>query len=181
MLLATKGEESTLTQSGSSVTDAVTEVTHLGSWLRLPHRNISTTGFSAKGADDAALSASTDYLIDATWLKSGLVWIPSTSSITVGEDCKWTYTYAAVSGATVKGDTQSSMTIKLLGLGRDLAAVSDGQAPDMELEVWQIDLDAEAELNFKSGQDIISFDYTGTLITPSDKTSPYEIRYLTFS
>lgn len=179
--LALKGETSSLTQASSTATNTVMAVTHLGSWLRLAHRNIQTSGFSGKLASDVSLTANTDYVIDATWLKSGLVWIPATSTIPEGNACKWSYTYYAVSGSTTKGDKLSSMTIDLIGYGKNLVRDASGVQQELELEVWQIDLDSNATFNFRAEGKTLTFDFTGTLITPSGQDSPYEIRYPVFA
>jgi hypothetical protein len=179
--LALKGETTSLTQASSTATNTVMAVPYLGSWLRLGHRNIQTTGFSGKLANDTALVANTDYVIDATWLKSGLVWIPATSNIPAGNACKWSYTYYAVSGTITQGDKLSSMTIDLVGFGKNLVRDSAGVQQELELEVWQVDLDSNATFNFRSEGQTLTFDFTGTLITPSGKDSPYEIRYPVFA
>lgn len=161
--------------AGGTATDEVSEAEGPGTWLQLAHQNIKAAGFSGKHANDSALAAGTDYALQDIWLQYGLIWIPATSSIAAGEDCKWTYTHGAVSGSNLIGNkvAQVTMGIELFGSNR-----VDGS--QIHLIVHEAAINKATETDF-AGSDYFKPNFSGVMSTPPGKEGPYEIASLTFA
>lgn len=179
ILPALRATEETVSEAGGSVSDGVTAVPNLGDWLKLPHRNIATSGFSGKKANDAPLVAGTDYVIQDIWLQHGRVWIPAGSAIAAAESCKWTYTYGAVSGSRVLGNTlsQVEMQIELFGINKAAAA---GMPKDLYLLIHAATVSKGTDLDFTAAE-YFKPNFSGTMVTPSGESSPYHVEFLSFA
>lgn len=179
ILPALRASSETVNESGSSVTDGVTTVPFLGSWLELPHRNIAVTGFAGKKANDTPLVSGTDYVLQDIWLQYGRVWIPETSAIVADEGCKWTYTYGDVGGSRVLGNqlSQVRMIIEMFGVN---TAAKPGDPKDIYLKIKEGTISKGSELDF-AATDYFKPNFGGTMATPSGETSPYIVEFLTFA
>lgn len=175
ILLAMRASTEAVSETGSSVSDGVTAVPFLGSWLQLPHRNIAVTGFSGKHANDSALTAGTDYVLQDIWTQYGLIWIPATSSIAVDEACKWTYTYGTVTGTKITGNALSQVSLKLEMFGTNR---TDSSA--MHLKVHEIVVSEGADLDF-AATDFFKPNFSGKMVTPAGEAGPYFMEPLAFA
>lgn len=175
ILLAMRATSEAVSETGNSVTDGVTAVEFLGSWLQLPHRNIAITGFSGKHANDSALTAGTDYVLQDIWTKYGLVWIPATSGIAAAEACKWSYTYGDVAGTKITGNalSQVSLNIELFGVNRT-------DSSDVHLVIHESVVSEGADLDF-AATDFFKPNFSGKMVTPAGQNGPYYIEPLTFA
>lgn len=175
LLLAMRATSVDLNEAGGTVTDGVTAVPFKGSWLQLPHRNVSATAFSGKHANDSALTAGTDYVLQDIWLEYGMIWIPETSTIAAAEACKWTYAHGTVTGPKISGNqfSQVSLNIELFGVNR-----TDSSRVHLVIEEGVVsegsDLDFAATEFFKPN-------FSGVLVTPAGKSAPYYIEQLTLA
>lgn len=174
--LILRGSSASIAESGSSVTDDVTAVPALGTWLQLPHRNISTTAFSGKHANNSALTAGTDYVIQDIWLQHGLVYIPAGSGIAAAEACKWSYTYGAVSGTGVIGNQLDQVTVNIEMFGKNRV---NGQ--NVHITIHEIAITSGVDLDLGGADDYFKPNFSGIMSTPSGESGPYEIEFLTFA
>jgi len=175
ILLAMRATSEAISEAGGTATDEVTAVPAKGTWLQLPDRNIAVTGFAGKHANDSALTEGTDYVLQDIWLQYGLIFIPETSTISVAEACKWTYTHGAVSGSRITGNrmAQVNLNIELFGVNR-----TDNSK--VHLVVHESVVSEGADLDF-AATDFFKPNFSGTLITPSGQAGPYYIEPLTLA
>lgn len=175
LLLAMRATETPISVAQGTRTNQVTAVPHKGSWLQLPDRNISVTGFSGRNASAEALVANIDYVLQDIWLEHGLVWIPETSSIVVDEACDWTYTYGAVAGRKIVGNVlaQVNLNIELFGVNRT-------DSSKIHLVIHEAVVSEGADLDF-AATDFFKPNFSGTLITPAGQAGPYFIEPLTLT
>ncbi len=175
ILLALRATSTPIDEASGTITDGVTAVPFLGSWIELPHRNIAVTGFSGKHANDSALTAGTDYVLQDIWLEYGRVWIPETSTITAAEACKWSYTHGAVSGTRITGNQLSQVTLFL-----EMFGVNRVDSSKVHVVVPEIVVSEGADLDF-AATDFFKPNFSGTLVTPSGWDGPYYIEPLTLA
>lgn len=175
LLLAMRATRTDLSEASGTVTGEVTAVPFKGSWLQLPKRNISATAFSGKHANDSALAAGTDYVLQDIWLEYGLIWIPETSTIAVAEACKWTFTHGAVTGPKIKGNqlSQVSLNIELFGVNRT-------DSSRVHLVIEEAVVSEGADLDF-AATDFFKPNFGGIMVTPSGKDAPYYLEQLTLA
>lgn len=180
ILPSLRATEEAVDEDAGSVTDGVTAVPRLGDWLVFPHRNIAVTGFAGKKADGTtALTANTDYVAQDIWLKFGRLWIPATSGITAAESCKWTYTYGAVSGTRLLGNTRSQVKLEIEFFGVNRAAQA-GEPRDIYLKIFEATVNKGSELDL-AASDYFKPNFSGTMVTPLGQSSPYYVEFLSFA
>lgn len=173
--LAVRGTIAEINETGGTVSAEAVTVPYLGSWIELPDRNISTTGFSAtQPSAGAALVAGTDYgPIDYA---NGWVFIPEGSAVVAGTAPEFSYTHFDVTGFRVLGAKTTQSVVELMHVGKNLATLKPGR-----VRVWQATLTNDQELDFQ-GDDFQSISLSGPVATPTGKAEPYEIdNNLTFA
>ncbi|MCP5197308.1 MAG: hypothetical protein H6974_11055 [Gammaproteobacteria bacterium] len=175
ILLALRATSEVVAETGNTVVDGVTAVAFLGSWLQLPHRNIAVSGFAGKHANDSALTAGTDYVLQDIWTKYGLIWIPESSGIAAAEACKWSYTYGDVSGSKITGNAlaQVSLNLELFGVNRT-------DSSDVHLVIHESVVSEGADLDF-AATEFFKPNFSGKMVTPAGQAGPYYIEPLTFA
>lgn len=175
ILLALRGTSSLISEAGGTVTNGVTAVKEKGTWLQLPNRNIVAAGFAGKHANDTALTAGTDYVLENIWLQHGLIWIPSVSTIAANEACKWSYTYKAVTGTSIQGSQIAQVTMKI-----EMFGVNRIDSRPVHVLIHETTVNKATEIDF-AANGYIKPNFSGVMTTPVGKSSPYEIEYLTFA
>jgi hypothetical protein len=167
LALGFRGLVATINNAGATVTNQVVAVPHLGSWLRFSHRNISSTGFSGKTHSDTVLVAGTDYVLNDLGLKLGYIWIPSDSSIPVNDQCKWSYTYGAVTGYHIDGAqlTDLHMNIQMAVVNRMTGGYGFVEVFDAAINPTSL-----PDLTESKQQDI---QFQGMMVTPIGATAPF--------
>lgn len=166
--LAFMGTLAALTQGSGSIVDQVATA-KLGHWLPLGKRNFATAGFAVKNSTGTVTYVlGTDYEVN---YRMGMIRPLATGAIADAASLKVSGTYNAVSGSTVKGATKAQLRARLLLDGRNLV---DGS--DAECEVFEAILAPDGEFDFKA-EDFGSITLKGKLVTPTGKTSPFEVRF----
>lgn len=166
--MALQGTASTFTQASGTATDEVFTAIK-GGFANLAYRNISATGLSIKNsAGSTTYVKDTDYVIDYV---TGQVSISQTSAITDGASLKITYSYNAVTADKIEGVTSPNVRGVLMLKGKN----QDGGLP-MELTAWDVVLTSESNIDWLSSKPI-EISMKGKMITPTGKTSPYEVIY----
>lgn len=175
ILLAMRATSAAVNEASGTATDEVVAVPFLGSWLQLPDRNINASGFAGKHANNSALTANTDYVLQDIWLEHGLIWIPETSTITAAEACKWSYTHDAVTGSKISGNqlSQISLRIELFGVNRT-------DSSKVHLVIEEAVVTEGADMDF-AATDFFKPNFGGTLVTPPGKSAPYYFEPLTLA
>lgn len=175
ILLALRATRAAITETGGSAVDTVVPAPFKGSWLQLPHRNISATGFAGKHANDSALVVDADYGLQDIWLQHGLIWIPDTSAIAANEACKWSYVYNTVSGTRLLGNQLAQITLRIEFLG-----INRVNKKQTRIVIHETTINKSTDLDF-AANDYIKPNLSGVMTTPVDKVAPYEIEELTFA
>lgn len=175
ILLALRATSAAISEAGGTVTNGVTKVVDKGAWLVLPNRNIVASGFAGKHANDTALVAGTDYVLDPIWLIHGMIWIPPGSTITPGEDCKWSYTYKGVTGTALYGSQVAQVTFQLEMFGTNRI-----DSKPVHVVIHETTVNKSTEVDF-AANGYIKPNFSGVMTTPVGKPSPYLIESLTFA
>lgn len=166
--LAFMGTVSDLAQGSGTIPDQVITA-KLGHWIPLGKGNFATAGFTVKSSDGLTTYVlNTDYEVN---YRIGMVRPLSAGAIADAASLKVSGTYNAVSGSVVKGATKAQLRARLLLDGRNLV---DGS--DAECEVFEAVLAPEGDFDFKA-EDFGSITLKGKLVTPTGKTSPFEVRF----
>lgn len=166
--LAFMGTVSALAQGAGTIVDQVVTA-KLGHWMPLGKRNFATAAFTVKSDDGVTTyGLGTDYEVN---YRLGMVRPLAAGTIADAASLKVSGTYAAVSGSVVKGATKAQLRCRLLLDGRNLV---DGS--DAECEAFEAVLAPEGEFDFKA-EDFGSITLKGKLVTPTGKSSPFEVRF----
>lgn len=168
LAMALQGTYSSYSQGSGTVTDqAVTA--KLGTWVDLGKRNIGSTSVvvTNSGANVTYVEG-TDYEVNYA---VGKLYFPTTSTIADAQSLKVDYTYAAIAGTKVLGNTLSSVRGRLFLDGRNLA---DGKPAT--LEIWDATLTTDGNIDFMADKPV-ELSLKGRMATPTGKSSPYELIY----
>lgn len=175
--LAFLGDVAAIDISGASVTDEGQPTGSYGDFIRLDHENVS-----ALVVKDAATGLIT-YVLDVDYkiisAARGMIQIikgDGTDDIVENEayvvstsGIEFSYTYASSTGNKVSGGTNSSIKVALLLDGENFADQSQ-----VSVDVWEAVLAPQTGVDFLA-DDFATLELNGTLNTPSDKTSAYEV------
>ncbi len=165
LAMALMGDAVARVGAGAAVTDEAA-VAKLDKYISLAHRDVSLVEVTDQA--DSAYTVDVDYEIIG---RTGMIKCLSTGSIVADEALKVDYTWAAESGYKISGATQP--TIKALIM---LDGKNDVNGKTCILDVFEAQLKPDNAIDFfKDDYNEISF--SGTLITPSGKTAPFEIQY----
>lgn len=169
-----RGTVATVSESGSTRSDKVVAVINKGSWMSLGDRNIQVAGFSGKHANNNSLSADTDYILDATMLKYGFIYIPTGSGLSAAENAKWSYTYLSTTGYKIASNKLPELRLWLYLAGKNRATSSPAT-----VEVYEAVVDSEK--GFAANGEFVMNSFSGEATTPSGKSEPFCVEDLTFA
>lgn len=163
--LAFLGNYAALAVSSGTFTDQVVTARHdtfvpIGTHIDLTDGTVVVTGPSGT----PSYTAGTDYVVD---LRNGLFKALSTGSIADGGSAEVDGGFGARSGFTISGAAQQSIKIKGLLDGRNLA-----NNDRVRVEIFEATLRPAAGVDLK-GDDFLSIQAEGSLITPAGQTSPF--------
>lgn len=163
------GEAAEVNVTGAAVTDE--EVTFAADALSQPldHQYLAATPAPVV-TDSTGVEtyvAGEDYVIDATL---GRIRRIAGGDIDPTETVKVSYTYTSYTLTKIRGGVQPQQTMALLGLFKNRP---DGSWMEFEAHHWNASTDGDVDL-FAS--EPITITLTGPLITPENKTEPYEVR-----
>lgn len=175
--LAFLGDVTAIDVTGAAITDEGHPTGSYNDYIRLAFGNVSNLVVK-----DAATGLIT-YVLDVDYkvvsAERGMIqlikgdgtddiveneaYVASTSGIEVS------YDYASSTGNKVSGGTNSSIKVALLLDGENFADQSQ-----VSVDVWEAVLAPQTGIDFLS-DDFATLELNGTLNTPSDKTSAYEV------
>lgn len=163
---ALQGSVADLSEGSGTVTDeTVTAIK--GGYIKLAKRNIAATGFVVtNSAGTTTYAAGTDYTINYV---TGMLFIPTGSTIVDAAQLKVDYTHNAVSGQRVKAGTVPQVIGKFFLDGKNLV---DGR--HMTVMVHEANLTADSEFDPMS-DNFVSLALKGRAITPEGLDSPLEL------
>jgi hypothetical protein len=172
------GTEAAHTQANTAVTDEVVRA-YPGQLIRVANRNISTTVLSSSPAGTNYVLG-TDYTVSARNARLGFLEVVAGSSLataisaagSAGLELLVDYARAATTGWTIKAGTQASLRAWLLFDGRNLESQEY-----VECEIWEVVLIPDAGFDFLA-DDWNEIPLTGTMVTPTGRDDPFEVRAL---
>ena len=171
------GTDTTVTVSGATITDEQ-HVARKGAHHVLAKRNLTSIDRvdTAAGSGGAALTAGTDYTVPtAEELENGLLFIPSTSSVTEGASIYVDYTHLAYSGYKIEARTSSSIQAKMLFVGENL---DSGER--IRVVANNIELSPEGDFSLISADgEFLEFTLAGLMKVPDGETVPFEMQVMT--
>lgn len=154
---------------GTKTDDAVTA--RLGKWVKLAHRNVSDVVVK----DDASPTPETfdltsDYTVDAT---AGMIFCVTTGDMVDGEGLVVSYKYGALSGKQLVAATKTEVRAYVRLDGKNLASQKK-----VEIRIPEAVLTPSGELDV-AGKKFVSFSLSGSLVTRTGESGPFEYRELT--
>ena len=162
--MAVLGSASSGTQSsGSASSEAVTAIADR--YVDLTYKQVSSV--VVKDATDATTYVlDTDYKLDTT---SGMIKALSTGSIGDGDTLHVSYSYAAITYATINPNSDPSARFKIKLAGKNFA-------DDKQIEVVckKVGLSLTSDLDF-GGDDFLTLELEGTCEVPSGATHAIDI------
>jgi hypothetical protein len=168
--LALLGTESAVNQGSGTWTDAPVVVTAKDIWLDLGKMNVAEAGFTVKDETGATTYVKgTDYDIN---YKMGWLKILPGSAIVAAATVEVSGTYAAVTGTSIAGATQSQIRAQFRLHGMNFA---DGLP--VLVDVWEAVIAADAAFDFLS-DDFATLSLPGRLKTPAGKSEPFVVKLL---
>lgn len=132
-----------------------------GSWTRLPFSNFEN--FSIAGLEEGV-----DYEVNAT---AGLVRAIKASAAGTGKIA--TFDVPEITEQVVEGATEIQKSRYFLLDGKNLDT-----GEDVTLEVWNVSFSASQATELMA-QEFVTGQLTGSMVTPDDKSSPFELRVKT--
>lgn len=169
-----RGQITAVNEAGSTRSDKVVAVINKGSWMSLGDRNIQVSGFSGKHANNTSLTADTDYILDATMLKYGFIYIPAGSGLSAAEGAKWSYTYLSTTGYKIAANKLPELRLWVYLAGKNRATQNPATVEVYEAVV-------EPDKGFSASGKFISNSFSGEATTPSGKSEPFYVEELTFA
>jgi hypothetical protein len=161
------GDVATLSEGAATVTDEPVTA-RLGKWASLPNRNLDSNSVTVTDSTGATTFAEgTDYQIN---YRSGLIRAISGGNITDGQALLVDYTASAVAGERVSTMTVSQMKARILVDGVNMA----DQNRQVHAEIYRATLAPDQALDLLAEQHA-TVSFTGTMETPTGKTSPAHI------
>lgn len=164
------GTKAAIAVAGGTMTD-VPVVAKLDGWVDIGHMNIVVAGFQVRNsAGTVTYVLDTDYEVN---YRLGTIKALSTGAITADQDLEVSGTYGAIAGTKISGGTQADIRAKFRLDGKNMA----DNLPTI-VNVWEAVVAADSAFDFLA-DDFNAVSVTGTLKTPVDKTSPFEVDMLT--
>ena len=153
-----------LSDSGNVTDEAFTA--KLDYFVPLAHMGVSTVVVTNVGATTTYV-VDTDYVVEA---QTGMIKALSTGDITADQSLLIDYAYANT-GKKIKGSqaTEIECAIRFKGINKT-------NSKKCTIIIYKARLISNTEIDFLS-DDFQKLGLEGTLITPEDKTMPYEIAY----
>ena len=161
---------------GTTITALGTGTGGLGTYTVSTSQTAASTTVTATGPTYAL---GTDYTVDNA--RMGLLKVTAGSSLAThiaaapaatGMALLVDYTRAATSGYVIAAGTQPSLRASILFDGRNQES-----GEDVECEIWEVVLTPDAGFDFLA-DDWQEVPLTGTMVTPTGKTNPFEVRGL---
>lgn len=142
LAMALFGDTSTLSQTGSMVTnEAITSVLQ-GRYYPLSKRQVSSVVVSGPSGTPI-YTLTTDYKVDAV---SGRIYIVEGGAIDDGDSIEVDFTYATIALPTVRGMNQTSIKGYLRFIG------DPARGPAYECEIWRASMRADGAIGFISDE-----------------------------
>lgn len=168
--LALLGTETSVNQGSGTWTDTPVVVTNKDVWLDLGKMNVAEAGFTVENAGGTTTYVKgTDYEIN---YKMGWLKILPGSAIAQGATVNVSGTYAAVSGTSIAGATQSQIRAQFR-----LHGVNFADGLPVIVDVWEGIIAADAAFDFLS-DDFATLSLPGRLKTPAGKSEPFVVQLL---
>lgn len=153
-----------LTAASGSFTATVTAIED--KWVPLGELNVSAV--VVKDATEVTTYVeNTDYVLNA---RVGMIKVLSTGAISSDDVLKISGTKAAATGYKITGGTNPVINVGLYLDGKNYVNGSD-----LKLRVWKAQLRAEGDFDLLAQGGFPELGFTGTMITPSDKSWPFEM------
>ena len=149
LAMALFGDNSTLSQTGASVTNEVIQGVKQGRYYPLAHRQVSAVNVTGPSGNPTYV-ANTDYKVDAV---SGRIYVVEGGGIADAANIEVDYTYATIALPTVRGMNQSTVRGYLRFVG------DPTRGPQYECEIWSASVRADGAIGF------ISDDYSSWTLT----------------
>ena len=167
LALALLGDTSDISVSAGSVTDEAMTARH-DKYVALAHRDISSVVVTDSGGSTTYV-ANTDYVVHQ---RLGMIKALSTGSITDGQSLLVDYSYGALSGTKIEGSARPIIKGAL-----KLDGENQVTEKDCIVDVWEAVLQPAAEVDFLA-EEFNSLELEGTLNTPTGRSDPYEVQYM---
>lgn len=135
-------------------------------WVPIEVIDLSTCTVK-DSAEATTYTVNTDYEIN---LRLGMIKVLSSGTIGDGDELHLSGDKAAASGFKVTGATQPVVNVGLYFDGKNYV---DGS--DLKMRVWKAQLVADGDFDVLAQGGFPELGFTGTMITPAGKTSPFEI------
>lgn len=170
------GTESSFTQASGNVTDELVRA-YAGQLIRVASRSISTVVLTSSPSGTTYVSG-TDYTVENA--RMGLLRVVAGSALATavsgagaaGLPLLVDYAKAAVSGYSIAAGTQPSLRAWVLFDGKNQES-----GENIECEIWEVVLTPDSGFDFLA-DDWNEVPLTGTMVTPTGKTNPFEVRGL---
>ena len=162
------GTLASLSESAGSVLVGAPEAVtaHLGYWAKLAHRGVADVVVK-DSTDTTTYVNGTDYTLDAV---AGMIKPLTTGAIADGATLHASYSYGALSGSQIIAATQTEIRCQFRLDGKNLA-----NHKKVELLCYEAVLVPSGTLDL-IGKKFVAFSLAGSLVTPSNKTGPFEYR-----
>lgn len=165
LALALFGDNATLSQTGSSVTDEVIGAVLQGHYYPTVYRDISAVTVEPSGGG-TAYTVDDDYTVDGT---TGRIYIVPGGGIADDDEIQVDYTYATIALDITRGMNTRAVKGYLRFIG------DPARGPQLELEIWRASIHADGAIGFIS-DDYANFTMSGDI--ESDATNhPNEPHY----
>lgn len=142
LAMALFGDNSTLTQTGSTVSEEEIEGVKQGRYYALSKREVSLVTVTSSPAG-TTYDVNDDYTVDAT---TGRIYIVEGGGIADGADILVDFTYGTISLTTVRGMNQTSVKGYLRFIG------DPTRGPKYECEIWRASVRADGAIGFISDE-----------------------------
>ncbi len=152
LAMALFGDTSTLSQSGSTVTNEAIANVLQGLYYPLSKRQVSSVTVTGSGGSPIYV-VDDDYKVDAV---TGRIYIVEGGAITDGSDIEVDFTYATIALPTIRGMNQTSVKGYLRFIG------DPARGPKYECEIWRASVRADGAIGFISDE-YSSFTLTGDI------------------
>ena len=152
LAMALFGDTSTLSQTGSTVTNEGVANVLQGRYYALSKRQVSLVTVTGPSGTPVYV-VDDDYKVDAI---SGRIYIVEGGAITDGSDIEVDFTYGTIALPTVRGMNQTSIKGYLRFIG------DPARGPKYECEIWRASVRADGAIGFISDE-YSSFTLTGDI------------------
>ena len=163
---ALQGTVATLSQSAGTTATDFDAVAKKGCFIDLGKRNLTNAVVVKNTAGTTTYVNGTDYKVN---FAMGFVEILATGAITEGQALKISYGWSATTGNLIQGGTKPLIRAKFV-----LDGVNLNTGKNEVITVWEAAMTSDSEIDFMA-DDFISPSFTGRMVTPDGKASPFEI------